>query len=261
MEGPNTGQQDDLDASAPGSGIALGGDGKYDYPQIHVPDGYDGRNPLPVPDGYRPIPTGTAVGPDGTQYGFYAVVPYKNPDGTVNKTFTAPDTVVVDLAHPGQPLYTLHGISQASGAFDAQTGRMIIAGNTPDGSRALWQSASIGQNAACGNTLQQNGIFSGLMNGNRESQLVALPQGGFMLVGAADGQPIRGVAAGTPEGLLTAPPTALVPQLSDGQFPYGPTITGIQQVGGKELVTMRLSTFGIGVYDPHTYTSTSAVTP
>lgn len=60
MEGINSGQQDDLDVTIPGTGIALGGDGKDGFPHIHSPGVYDGRNPLPVPDGYRPLPTGTA---------------------------------------------------------------------------------------------------------------------------------------------------------------------------------------------------------
>lgn len=265
IEGQNTGKQDDLDASIPGTDIALGGDGKDGYPHIHVPGVYDGQNPLPVPPDSRPLPTGTAVGPNGEQYAFYAVVPYHNPDGSPNTSYTSPDTVVVDLQHPETALFTLHGISQASGAFDPQSGRMVILGNTQSGQRALWQSAPVGQNSAWGNTLQQQGTFSGAMNGNRESQIVALPKGGFLVVGAGETSthqtlPIQAVTASTPEGLLTAAPTALVTPQALPQV-YGPTVTGIQEINGKEVVSMRVSTYGDGHYDPHTYTTTFTVTP
>ncbi len=265
IEGQNTGRQDDLDVSIPGTGIALGGDGKDGYPKIHVPGVYDGDNPLPVPPDSRPLPTGTAIGPHGEQLAFYAIVPYHNPDGSPNTNYTSPDTVVVDLAHPETALYTLHGISQASGAYDAQSGRMVILGNTQNGQRALWQSAAIGQNPLWGNTLQQQGTFSGAMNGNRESQIVALPKGGFMVVGAAETPnhltlPIQAVTASTPQGLLTAAPTALVTPQTLPQV-YGPTITDIQEINGKEVVSMRVSTYGDHHYDPHTYTTTVTVTP
>jgi hypothetical protein len=265
IEGQNTGKQDDLDVTIPGTGIALGGDGKDGYPHIHVPGVYDGRNPLPVPPDSRPLPTGTAIGPNGQQLAFYAIVPYHNPDNSPNQSYTSPDTVVVDLAHPDTPLYTLRGISQASGAYDPKTGRMVILGNTQNGQRALWQSTPVGQNSAWGNTLQQQGTFSGAMNGNRESQIVALPKGGFMVVGAGETSghqtlPIQAVTAGTPQGLLTATPTTLVTPQTLPQV-YGPTITGIQEINGKEVVSMRVSSYGDGHYDPHTYTTTFTVTP
>jgi len=266
IERQNTRDQDDLDSSIPGTGIAIGGDGKHMYPQIHLPGVYDGNNPLQVPKGTRPLPTGTALGPHGEQYAFYAIVPYNNPDGSPNMGFTSPDTVVVDLAHPETPLFTLHGISQASGAYDAQSGRMIILGNTRNGDRALWQSAPVSENAAWGNTVQPLGTFSGAMNAGRESQIVALPQGGFLVVGAGDSPhspytlPVEAVTAATPQGLLSATPTALVTQQSLPGV-YGPTITDIQVVKGKEVVTMRVSTFGGNIYDPHTYTTTFTVKP
>lgn len=265
MEGINTGKQDDLDVSIPGTGIALGGDGKDGYPHIHVPGVYDGKNPLPVPPDSRPLPTGTAIGPNGEQYGFYAIVPYHNPDGSPNKSYTSPDTVVVDLRHPETPLFTLQGISQASGAYDPKSGRMVILGNTQNGQRGLWQSAPVNQNSTWGNTLQQQGTFSGAMNGNRESQIVALPKGGFMVVGAGETPahqtlPIQAVTASTPQGLLTATPTALVDPKVLPQV-YGPTITDIQEINGKEVISMRVSTYGDGRYAPHTYTTTVTVTP
>jgi PPE family len=274
IEGPNTKKQDDLDSSSPGTGpgtgIALGGDGgdRGDgRPRVRIPPnganpGLDGLNPIPHPHDARAIPTGTAIGPNGERYGFYAIVPYHNPDGSVNEHYTASETEVVDLAHPDQVLYTLP-ISQASGAFDPASGRMNIVGNDPQtNDRGLWQSAPVGQNPSWGNTLQSSGTFQGKLNGGRESQIVALPNGkGFMLVGSADEQPIEGAVASTPEGLLTAPAQDLLGPLPDGQFPYGPTITEINEVDGKEIVTMRVSTFGIGTYDPHTYTTTFPVIP
>jgi len=267
LECQNTRYQDDLDLSIPGTGIALGGDSVPGYPQIHLPGVYDGDNPLSVPKNTRPVPTGTAIGPHGEQYAFYAILPY-----IPNFGYVSADTVVVDLAHPGTPLFTLHGISQASGAYDAKTGRMVILGNTQDGHRALWQSAPVSQNAAWNNTLQPLGTFSGAMDGNRESQIVALPKGGFLVVGAGDDRhdhhtlPIQAVTASTPQGLLTAAPTVLVTPQTLPQV-YGPTITDIRDINGKEVVTLRVGTYGIvgppGIdhYDPHTYTTTFTITP
>jgi hypothetical protein len=115
-----------------------------------------------------------------------AKVPYgaKNPDGS--DRYTSPETVVVDLAHPDKILYTLP-ISQASGAFDPASGRMNIVGNDPQtNARGLWASAPVSQNPGWGNTLASKGTFQGAMNGDRENQIVALPNNkGFMLVGYA----------------------------------------------------------------------------
>ena len=282
MEGWNTGTQDDLDASIPGTSIALGGDnGNPGFPLIYVPGVYEGRNPLPVPPNNRPLPTGTAVGPHGEHYGFYAIVPFAPDPSTCTYTcYTSADTVVVDLTHPGTPLFTLRGISQASGAYDAQSDRMIILGNTQNGDRALWQSDPISQNPAWGNTLQFLGAFSGAMNGNRESQIVALPpgngrSGGFLVVGAGEAPiqrvlgfvvgggtlPIEAVTAPTPQGLLTARATELVTPWTLPQV-YGPTITDIQETNGKDVVSMRVSTYGdpaSGRYDPHTYKTTFTI--
>jgi len=267
LQGQNTKNQDDLDLSIPGTGIALGGDGAHGCPNILVPPdggapGVDGPNPIPHPEGTRPLPTGTAVGPNGEHYGFYGFVPLKTPDGQNNQNYSVPDTVVVDLAHPDKVLYTLHGISQASGAFDPNTGKMVIMGNNQAGQRGLWESAPVKQNGSWGNTLQWKAGFSGDLNGNRESQITALPQGkGFMMVGAADGKPIQGAVASTPEGLLNASPTPLVQRMPDKQWSYGPTITDIREEGGKQVVSMRVSTYGIGPYDPRTYMTTFSVTP
>jgi hypothetical protein len=235
-----------------------------------VPGQADKLNPIPVPlDQFgreqRAIPTGTAVGPHGEHYGFYSIVPYFNPDGSRNENFTSSQTEVVDLDHPEKVLYTLP-ISQASGAYDAASQRMVIVGNDPQtGARKLWESAPVTpQNPSWGGTVAPVRDFRGGMNGDRENQIVALPNGkGFLLVGAAKGEPIRGVVASTPEGLLGAEPKDLVGQLPDTQYPYGPTITDIKEIDGREVVTLRLSTFGLpkGFYDPHTYTSTFDVTP
>ncbi|GBE66229.1 hypothetical protein MFM001_26910 [Mycobacterium sp. MFM001] len=289
VNGPAEQTHDDLGATIPGTGIRLGGDGVSEpgkpgsnYPRIHVPahDGipeFDGPNPLPVrrdANGNpleRPLPTGTAVGPDGKRYGFYSIVPYNNPDGTPNGSYSTNDTVVVDLDHPNQVLYTLHGVSQASGVFDPNSGRMVIVGNQGvGGPRTMWESAPVNQNSAWGNTLQQQGTFSGAMNGNRESQIVALPNnGGYMLVGAADGRPIEGAVASTPEGLLTAVPKELLGPIPDSSgkigVPYGPTITGFSTDShGHVVVDMRVSTFTNPKplpYNPETYDTTFTVTP
>ena len=271
MEGWNSGSQDDLDASIPGSGIALGGDnGNPGFPVIYVPGVWNGRNPLPVPSNNRPLPTGTAVGPNGEHYGFYAIVPFApDPAHCTYTCYTSADTVIVDLAHPGRTLYTLHGISQASGAYDPQSDRMIILGNLQNGDRALWQSDPLSQNPAWGNTLQPLGTFSGAMNGNRESQIVALPSdngrgGGFLVVGAGENRgtlPIEAVIAATPQGLLSARATELVTPWTLPQV-YGPTITDIQQVNGTDVISMRVSTYGdpaAGRYDPHTYKTTFTI--
>jgi hypothetical protein len=267
MQGPNTPNQDDLDLSIPGTGIALGGDGAPGSPNIVVPPdggapGVNGPNPIPHPPGTRPLPTGTAIGPNGEHYGFYGFVPLNGPDGKPNQTYSVKDTVVVDLAHPDKILYTLTGISQASGALDPNTGKMVIMGNNDKGQRGLWESAPVKQNGGWGNTLQWKDGFTGDLNGRRESQIVALPQGkGFMMVGATDGKPIVGAVASTPEGLLNASPTALVGQTPDNQWTYGPTITDIREEGGKQVISMRVSTYGIGKYDPRTYMTTFSVTP
>lgn len=268
LEGWNTGTQDDLDASIPGTGIALGGDnGNPGYPLIHIPGVYSGRNPIPVPsNNHRPLPTGTAVGAHGEHYGFYAIVPFSpNPAQCTYTCYTSADTVVVDLANPGKILFTLYGISQASGAYDAQTGRMVIMGNTPNGDRALWQSAPVAQNAAWQNTLEFLGVFNGAMNAYRESQIVPLPKGGFLVVGAGEGRgtlPLQAATAATPQGLLTAPTTVLITPQTLPQV-YGPTITDIQEANGQLAITIRVSTFGPAAdrYDPHTYASKFNITP
>lgn len=259
---------DDLGASIPGTGIRLGGDGDprdghSGYPQLHIPGGYDGDNPLPVrrdADGSpleRPLPTGTAIGPGGEQYGFFAMVPYDQ------HGFTSPNTVVVDLANPGKVIGRLDGVSRASGAFDAATGRMVVVGNTVAGQRAMWTSEPVAQqpdwirsvNAA------QPRAFTGAMNGDRENQLVPLPNGGgFLLAGATDGGPVQAVAAATPDGLFTARPRVVAGQIPDEAgpgWPYGPTVTDLRyrpEIRQWES-HLRVSTWtgGAANYNPKTY--------
>ena len=275
-EEQNTGVQDDLDASIPNTGIALGGDpklGDKGGPNILIPGSHKGPNPLspgtgPQGQQQRPLPTGTAVGPNGERYGFYGIVPYTNADGSPNTTYSVPDTVVVDLSNPSKVLYTLHGISQASGAYDSASGRMIIMGNDASGNRSLWQSDPISTNPKWGDSLTSQGTFTGAMNGNRESQIVSLPQGGFLAVGASQTMsgaalPVEAVAASTPSGLLTASAVEVAPSTFNGQGVYGPTITGITSTDGQESITMRISTYGPadGTYDPGTASTTFTITP
>ncbi len=91
-----------------------------------------------------------AIGPNGEHYGFYGFVPLTGPDGKPTKPTLSRTPSVVDLTHPDKVLYTLKGISQASGAFDPKTGRMMIVGNTADGTRSMWESAPVNQMATGG---------------------------------------------------------------------------------------------------------------
>lgn len=246
-QGWPTGVQDDLDTTIPGTGIALGGDGTSGYPRIRVPGVYEGPNPLPVPDDARPIPTGTGVGPKGARYGFYAVVPYASPE------FTSPDTVMVDLSEPAVPITTLSGIAQASATYDPNTGRMFVVGNTAAG-RALWMSGWRCRRPWW-NTLSKPAPFIGALNGDRESQIVAVRGAGFLLVGAADYGPIVCAAASSAAGLRAARACVVIDHTGfpDGMYPYGPTVLAAQSVGGDVDVRIRVSTYGSGRYDPRTY--------
>lgn len=124
--GPLTHETDsqDLDATIPGTGIRLGGDGRDGYPTIDIPGVYSGQNPLEVPDGSRPLPTGAAAGPDGSQFAGYSVLPYGY---KINgeEVFAAGDTTIANLSDPAHPIGTLKGISQASFVYDPDKNRMI----------------------------------------------------------------------------------------------------------------------------------------
>lgn len=250
------GNRGDLNVTLPGSDITISGDRRLGYPTI---DGK--RNPLDMPDDTRPLPTGTIVGPDGKQYALYSKVPYHLPNGDPNPNYATKDTTVVDLANPAKSIGVLPGISQASGAYDKTTNRMVIVGNTGpdrgDRTRMLWVSDPIDPANPDGwmNTLHPAGVIPGLP-GDRENQLVALKGGGFMLLGSdnvvpnGNQQPMSAITAATPEGLLTAKPTALFPpgpqqNWPGGAPPYGPTVvdTTYDPVTGRETVDVRVSTW------------------
>src|SRR5690349_18811015 len=277
--GPLTYEQDqaDLNATLPGTGIQISGDGRTGYPTLNGQ-----RNPLdvgnpPGKDEVRPLPTGTIVGPDGKQYAMYGEVPY---DRKPEEGYAVPDTTVVDLSDPSTSIGVLPGVSQASGAYDLKTNRMVIIGN-PDprsGTRMLYTSDPINPANPNGwvNTVRPVGEIKGLP-GNRESQVVALKGGGFMVVGSNDvvpggnRQPVTAITASTPEGLLNAQPTNLFPpgpqsNWPQGAPPYGPTVvdTTYDPVTGVEQVQLRVSTWEDPPgwdgqppkpYNPKTYTT------
>lgn len=282
-EGPGplvlSGTQGDLNATLPGTGIEISGDGRTHYPTLN-----GNPNPFEVPGG-RPLPTGTIVGPDGKQYVLYSEVPYEIAPDVPNPEYATADTTVVDLADPSSPIGSLQGISQASGAYDPVTNRMVIVGNTGphpgDRTRMLYTSDPIDPANPDGwmQTLKPMGEIQGLP-GDRESQLVALKGGGFMVVGSDNfnpsvpgDQPVSAITAASPEGLLTAQAVPLFPPGSGwpgGAAPYGPTVvdTVYDPVTGKEAVQLRISTWetppgwdgtGDRPYNPKTYDTQIAV--
>jgi hypothetical protein len=271
----------DLNVTLPGSDITISGDGRNGYPTLNGE-----KNPLeiegnvPGQESIRPLPTGTIVGPDGKQYALYSEVPYNLPNDKPNPEYATADTTVVDLADPSKSIGVLPGIAQASGAYDPATNRMVIVGNTGphpgDRTRMLYMSDPIGPANPNGwmTTLRPVGEVKGLP-GDRESQLVALKGGGFMLVGSDNfntdvpgGQPISAITASAPAGLLTAQATPLFPQGAwpGGAAPYGPTVvdTTYDPVTGVETVALRVSTWENPPnwdnsppkpYNPKTYTT------
>ncbi|GFG87009.1 DUF4226 domain-containing protein [Mycolicibacter algericus] len=282
----------DLGATIPGTGIVITGDPETGHPRLHLPGQPDIDNPFPVDEGFRALPTGTAVGPDGQQYAFYSVRPYG--PGTSPDNFIAPESRVQNLADPATDLGPLMGttigsdtkvgIAQASGVFDAESGRMIIVGNIgQDGQRAMWQSDPVAAGAppnAWMDSLHQVGTFNNLGAGDRENQIVSLPQGGYLLTSASNGSQIVGVTAGSPQGLLTAPsheltgPGFIPSPGNQPAVPYGPSVVSIETLpNGQEQVTMRVSTWPtpegwpVGPdappppYHPRTYTTTFNVNP
>ncbi|BBX20677.1 hypothetical protein MTER_00880 [Mycolicibacter terrae] len=282
----------DLGATIPGTGIVITGDPETGHPRLHIPGQPDIDNPFPVDDGFRALPTGTAIGPDGQQYAFYSVRPYG--PGTSPDNFIAPESRVQNLADPATDLGPLMGttigsdtkvgISQASGAYDAASGRMIIVGNVgQDGQRAMWQSDPVRAGDppnAWMNNLQQVGTFNNLGAADRENQIVSLPQGGYLLTSASNGGQIVGVTAGSPQGLLQAPsqdltgPGFIPSPGNQPAVPYGPSIVNVETLpNGQEQVTMRVSTWPtpegwpVGEsappvpYHPRTYTTTFNINP
>lgn len=282
----------DLGATIPGTGIVITGDPETGHPRLHIPGQPDVDNPFPVDDGFRALPTGTATGPDGRQYAFYSVRPYG--PGTAPDNFIAPESRVQNLADPTTDLGPLMGtttgsgttvgISQASGVYDPASGRMVIVGNIgQDGQRAMWQSAPVTAGDppnAWMTSLQQVGTFDNLGAANRENQIVALPQGGYLMTSASDGGQVVGVAAGSPQGLLQAPSQELtgpgfIPSPGNQPaVPYGPSVVNVETLpNGQEQVTMRVSTWPapggwpVGPdappvpYHPRTYTTRFNVNP
>lgn len=128
-------------------------------------------------------------------------------------------------------------------------------------------------------SLHQVGTFNNLGAGDRENQIVSLPQGGYLLTSASNGSQIVGVTAGSPQGLLTAPsheltgPGFIPSPGNQPAVPYGPSVVSIETLpNGQEQVTMRVSTWptpswpvGPGAppppYHPRTYTTTFNVNP
>jgi hypothetical protein len=253
-----------------GQGPIFGGD-----PRDRNIDGSPTNNPRSPasqlaqgPPGTRPLPTGTALGPEGHRYGFFS-----NPDGTIQDGINqyATNGAVWDFTNPNHPVKVgeLPGIYQASGAYDPNTHQMVIIGNTSnrtgDLNRGMWVSAPIDPAKPNDwiNTLKPVGNVS--LPGDRESQLVALKGGGMMLVGSTNGGPVQAISAATPEGLKGAAPVTLI---RDTDLPsvYGPTVTGttLDPVTGLETVQLRVSTWPRDdahpkFYDPSTWTSTFSV--
>ena len=262
MPEKQTGSPYDLGATIPGTGILITGDPESGHPRLHIPGKPDIDNPFPVDDGFRALPTGTAVGPGDSQYAFYSVRPYG--PGTSPENYIAPESRVQNLADPatdlgpllGTPIGsdTKVGISQASGVYDRESNTMMIVGNVgQDGQRALWQSAPIAAGAppnAWMNSLHEVGAFTNLGAANRENQIISLPLGGYLLTSASDGGQVVGVTAGSPQGLLQAPaqdltgPGFIPSPGNQPAVPYGPTVLSVETLpSGQEQVTMRVSTW------------------
>lgn len=292
VEEEQDGSPYDLGATIPGTGIVITGDPETGHPRLRIPGQPDMDNPFPVDEGFRALPTGTAVGPNGEQYAFYSVRPYG--PGTSPENFIAPESRVQNLADPATDLGPLTGttigsdtkvgISQASGVYDPASGTMIIVGNIgQDGQRAMWQSDPIAPGAPPGswmNSLQQVGTFNNLGAADRENQIVSLPQGGYLLTSASNNAQVVGVTAASPQGLLQAPSQQLtgpgfIPSPGNQPaVPYGPSIVDVQTLpNGQEQVTMRVSTWPTPEgwpagpdappppYHPRTYTTTFNIDP
>jgi hypothetical protein len=247
-----------------GQGPTFGGDPRLvnaDGSPAHVP-----RSPASqlaqCPPGTRPLPTGTAIGPDGHRYAFFS-----NPDGVpvpgVNEYAT--NGSVWDYSNPAHPVKVgdLPGVFQASGVYDPATKQMVIVGNTSnkigDTTRGLWTAPV--------DPAHPNNWISSLhrvgdvaLPGDRESQLIALKGGGYALIGSTNGGPVEAITASTPQGLMGAAPQTLITQ-EQLRTVYGPTVTGTTvDANGLETIQLRVSTWPPGpIYDPHTWTTTFGV--
>jgi hypothetical protein len=111
-------------------------------------------------------------------------------------------------------------------------------------------------------SLQRVGDVS--LPGDRESQLVALKGGGYMLVGATNNDAVSAITAATPQGLMSAQPVPLVTQQTLPSV-YGPTVfgTSLDPATGLETIQLRVSTWppnpDPNFYDPNTWTTTFTV--
>lgn len=245
-----------------GQGPTFGGDPRDGLPRSPASQLAQG---LP---GTRPLPTGTALGPDGRRYAFFS-----NPDGSIQPGVNqfATNGSVWDFTDPAHPVKVgeLPGIYQASGVYDPKTNQMVIVGNTSnrtgDLTRGMWVSGPVDPANPNGwmNSLQRVGNVS--LPGDLESQLVSLKGGGFMLVGATNGDAVQAITAATPQGLMTTQPVPLVTQATLPSV-YGPTVTGttLDPATGLETVQLRVSTWPFNpanptFYDPNTWTTTFSV--
>lgn len=198
VEEPQSGSPYDLGVTIPGTGIVITGDPETGKPQLIIPGTkWHGDNPFPTQPGYRALPTGTAVGPDGQKYAFYSIKPYGS--GTSPDNYIGAESHVQNLGDPTKDLGPLRGtvpgsnvpvgISQASGVYDPKSNRMVIVGNVgQNGQRALWESDPVRPGDppnAWMNSMHQVGTFSNLGAGDRENQIVALPDSkGYLLTSA-----------------------------------------------------------------------------
>jgi hypothetical protein len=303
--GPLKYEQDKYDLQvgfADGKGPTFGGDPQTDdkdWKHVdEVPRDPDSQKAAhQPPDGTRPIPTGTAIGPNGERDAFFSypdgskhdgINPYSTPAEAWD--FSDPDhpKPLGPLTYPG-PDGTPQPIYQPSGAYDKSTGKMLVVGNTTnkDGKieRVLFESDPVKPGDPPGqwvHSLHSSGTIQG-MPGARENQLVALQGGGFALVGSDNtdvADPSRhavtAVTASSAEGLKSAVPTTIVQGAPSGHgtvSPYGPSVVGTtyDPVTGKEVVDIRVSTWDgvnkiqpdpknpVYPYDPRTYTTTFTV--
>lgn len=274
---------DDLDSTIPNTGLNVGGDGIN--PAKKAPNGVDfqgvppklngAANPLNaqfLPQGKRPLPTGTALGPKGQHYAFYSTPVINQPAETYN--YVTFPSQIVDLANPSK-IIGASKLAQSSGAYDPVSNTMLIAGNVTanvrDSTRALYQSAPIDPANPNGwiNTLK---FVGNIMPGDRESQLIALgPEGkdGFLFVGSSSDGLVQGVLASTPQELTQKlGGQALLQNTPDGV--YGPTIPkqAIDSAGTGNLV-LRVSQYwdpavpanpdGSHIYAPRIYEANCTV--
>jgi hypothetical protein len=240
-----------------GQGPTFGGDPRDGVPRSPASQLAQG------PPGTRPLPTGTAIGPDGHRYGFFS-----NPDGSrvpgTNEFATTGS--VWDFTDPAHPVKVgdLPGIFQGSGVYDPITKQMVIVGNTSnrigDTTRGLWTSGPIDPAHPNSWITSLHRVGDVALPGDRESQLIALQGGGYALVGSSNFEPVQAITAATPQGLMGATPQTLITQ-SDLPTVYGPTVTGTSVDGnGLETIQLRVSTWPPGaIYDPNTWTTTFGV--